>query len=108
MTATLRGEIVDTKCFLGVMVPGVGTTHKDCASLCLRGGIPAGLFVRDREGRTSLLLLEDASGEPAGREVLAYAGEAIEITGVTARRGGWLHLRSDPATWRRLDAPSAR
>src|SRR5437773_10953915 len=36
----LTGEIVDSKCFLGVMVPGSGKTHKECASLCLRGGIP--------------------------------------------------------------------
>ena len=37
---TVSGEIVDSKCFLGVMVPGAGKTHKECASLCLRGGIP--------------------------------------------------------------------
>jgi hypothetical protein len=30
----LTGEIVDSKCFLGVMVPGSGKTHKECASLC--------------------------------------------------------------------------
>ena len=43
----VRGEIVDSKCFLGVMVPGSGKTHKDCASLCLRGGIPPALYVQD-------------------------------------------------------------
>jgi hypothetical protein len=47
----VRGEIVDSKCFLGVMVPGSGKTHKDCASLCLRGGIPPALYVRDQSGQ---------------------------------------------------------
>ena len=61
---TLRGEIVDSKCFLGVMVPGAGRTHKECASLCVRGGIPPALFVRDRHGRSALLLLERLRGEP--------------------------------------------
>lgn len=40
---TLTGEIVDTKCYLGVMNPGAGKPHKDCARNCLRGGIPAGI-----------------------------------------------------------------
>jgi hypothetical protein len=67
----LTGEIVDSKCFLGVMVPGAGKTHKDCASLCLRGGIPPALHVQDRDGRSALLLLtqrsDPKSWHPAGR-----------------------------------------
>ena len=60
----VRGEVVDSKCFLGVMVPGSGKTHKDCASLCLRGGIPPALYVRDQSGRSSVLPSRDgrASG----------------------------------------------
>ena len=41
--------------------PGSGKTHKECASLCLRGGIPPALYVRDRAGRSSLLLLDGAN-----------------------------------------------
>jgi hypothetical protein len=103
---TLRGEIVDAKCFLGVMVPGAGKTHKDCASLCLRGGIPPALFVQDRSGRSALLLLEDGSGQAIGGRAIALAGEPVEITGTTWRRQGWLRLRSDPATWRPLAEPA--
>ncbi|MEL7028664.1 MAG: hypothetical protein AAGL49_05500, partial [Pseudomonadota bacterium] len=36
---TLRGEIIDPKCWYGVMKPGEGKTHKACATLCLFGGI---------------------------------------------------------------------
>jgi sulfoxide reductase heme-binding subunit YedZ len=109
---TLRGEIVDSKCHLGVMVPGEGKTHKDCASLCLRGGIPPALLVRDREGRSALLLLVSGSGEPVGREAVRLAGEPVEVTGAIVRAitppgtapEGWPTLRTDPSTWRPLAA----
>jgi len=95
----VRGEIVDSKCFLGVMVPGSGKTHKDCASLCLRGGIPPALYVQDRAGQSALLLVTGTSGEPMGARTLQGAGEAIDITGIIEQQGGWLVLRTDPRTW---------
>jgi hypothetical protein len=110
-TVTLRGEIVDSKCHLGVMVPGEGKTHKDCASLCLRGGIPPALLVRDREGRSALLLLLTPAGDPVGPEaLLRLAGEPVEVTGAIVRAvtpraaspAGWPALRTDPSTWRPL------
>jgi hypothetical protein len=96
---TVRGEIVDSKCFLGVMVPGDGKTHKDCAALCLRGGIPPALYVQDRAGQSSLLLLTGAAGEPIGTQAIQVAGEAIDMTGTIERQGGWLVLRTNPRTW---------
>ena len=95
----LRGEIVDSKCFLGVMVPGSGKTHKDCASLCIRGGIPPALYVQDLAGQSSVLLLTGTSGEPMGAPAIEVAGEAIDMTGTIERQGGWLVLRTDPRTW---------
>jgi hypothetical protein len=100
MSVTVKGEIVDSKCFLGVMVPGSGKTHKDCASLCLRGGIPPALFVQDRSGTSALMLVTGASGETIGARALEFAGEAVEMTGTLARRDGWLVLRTDPQNWR--------
>ncbi len=35
---TLTGEIVDSKCYLGVMNPGQGKVHRDCAARCISGG----------------------------------------------------------------------
>jgi hypothetical protein len=96
----VRGEVVDSKCFLGVMVPGSGKTHKDCASLCLRGGIPPALYVRDQSGQSSVMLLTGVSGEPLGAPALQVVGEAIEMTGTLHRQGGWLVLSTDPVTWR--------
>ena len=96
----LRGEIVDAKCFLGVMVPGAGKTHKECAGLCLRGGIPPALFVQDRSGASRLLLVTGPAGEPLTAQAVRVAGEAIDLTGTISRLGGWLVVRTDPATWR--------
>jgi hypothetical protein len=96
----LTGEIVDSKCFLGVMVPGSGKTHKDCAALCLRGGIPPALHVQDRSGRASLLLMTGASGESIGDQAQTRAGEAVVVAGTILRHAGWLVLRTDPGSWR--------
>jgi hypothetical protein len=48
---TLRGEIIDPKCYIGAMKPGGGKTHKACAQLCLSGGIPPMLVTRNRQAR---------------------------------------------------------
>ena len=95
----LTGEIVDSKCFLGVMVPGSGKTHKDCASLCLRGGIPPAFHVQDRGGNSSLLLMTGTDGEPIGAPALHVVGEAISVAGSVQRQGGWTVLRTNPGSW---------
>jgi hypothetical protein len=99
-TVELLGEIVDSKCFLGVMVPGSGKTHKDCAALCLRGGIPPALHVQDRSGRASLMLMTGPSGESIGDQAWGLAGEAVVVTGAILRQAGWLVLRTDPGSWK--------
>jgi hypothetical protein len=96
----LTGEIVDAKCFLGVMVPGSGKTHKDCAALCLRGGIPPALHVQDRSGRASVMLMTGASGESISDQAHKLAGEAVVVTGTIRRQAGWLVLRTDPGSWK--------
>ena len=54
---TLTGEIVDTKCHYGVMNPGSGKVHRDCAVRCISGGVPPGFLVRDAKGEVRTLLL---------------------------------------------------
>jgi len=53
---TLSGEVVDGKCWLGVMNPGEGLLHSACARLCLLGDIPP-LFV---VGNEMYVLLDEA------------------------------------------------
>lgn len=91
---TFAGEIVDTKCYLGAMKPGRGKPHRDCASLCIRGGIPASLLVRTESGERSLVHLLSLDGQPLGHEVLEWVGEPVEVWGTLRRHDDRLFLRT--------------
>jgi hypothetical protein len=95
------GEIVDSKCFLGVMNPGQLTPHRACAIRCLSGGVPPVLLVRRNDGPAIYLLLVSAEGKPVNKQVLDRVAEPLEITGEVERQGEWLILRADPSTYRR-------
>jgi hypothetical protein len=95
----LTGEIVDSKCFLGVMVPGAGKTHADCASLCIRGGIPPALYVKNFNGQRALFLLTTPDGEPIHTEAVRLAGLAVTMSGRVFLRGEWLVFKTDPGRW---------
>jgi hypothetical protein len=78
--ATLVGEIVDTKCFLGVMRPAVGKVHRACAVRCLSGGVPPGLLVRSPDGSGTVFLLAGPPGQALNLDV-EWAGRAAEASG---------------------------
>jgi len=98
----LVGEIVDSKCFLGVMNPGQLTPHRGCAVRCISGGVPPVLLVRQKEGPAIYLLLVSADGKPVNKQVLNMVAEPLEITGNVERQGDLLILRANPASYRRL------
>jgi len=97
----LTGEIVDSKCYFGVMNPGEGRAHRACAILCLRGGIPAVFVARDRSGARAHLLLLDARGARDNEPLLPWIGEAVQLEGELWRRGAWLELWLAPNSIRR-------
>lgn len=77
---SLIGEIVDSKCFLGAMKPGGGRTHKGCAVLCLKGGVPP-LFV-PRDNGEPFYLLTNADGTPLDAKNFDLAGEPLRLDGM--------------------------
>lgn len=104
---TLRGEIIDPKCYSGAMKPGEGKAHKECATLCIRGGIPPMFVTLDDAGRRSYYLLTSADGEAlegtALREgILPFVADAVAISGVIEQRDDLQVLKIDPASIRRL------
>jgi nitrite reductase/ring-hydroxylating ferredoxin subunit len=101
--ARLAGEIVDSKCWLGVMKPGEGKSHKACAIRCLSGGSPAAFVARSDRGEVAVLWLVSAAGEPLGRELLDVTAEPVEIDGELVRVGGRSLLVTSRAAVRRLD-----
>jgi hypothetical protein len=99
---TLRGEIVDSKCFLGVMNPGNLKPHRACAIRCISGGIPPILLVRDGLGGTRHLLLVGPEGEAINDRILGMIAEPLEVTGALERHRDRLVLKADPATFHRM------
>lgn len=99
---TFVGEIVDSKCYLGVMNPGALTPHRACAIRCISGGIPPVLLVRQTDETALYFLLVSATGQPVNQEVLDLVAEPVEITGEVERQGDVLILRADPALYRRV------
>ncbi len=101
-TFTFQGEIVDSKCYLGVMNPGNLETHRACAVRCISGGIPPVLLVRQENGAPIYLLLTGPGGDSVNQEVLDLVALPVEITGDLTRQGDMLTLKADPATYKRL------
>lgn len=99
---TLRGEIVDGKCYLGVMNPGEGATHRDCAVQCIRGGLPPLFAARDDAGRTQVFTLASADRAPVNGKAADLVGRPLEITGHAFRTGNELLLLADPRDYRLL------
>ena len=93
----LRGEIIDPKCYLGVMKPGEGKTHKACAALCLRGGIPPMFVNLDEAGARCYFLIVSESGEAVTGDdldaLIAHVGEAVRVQGQTATWGDMTLLK---------------
>jgi len=90
---TVTGEIVDSKCFLGVMNPGNGKVHRDCAARCLSGGIPP-IFV-GLDGGEQFLLVGPDGNAIAPDELREFVAEPITVTGEALRRGETRTLRVD-------------
>lgn len=108
---SIRGEIVDSKCYLGAMKPGAGRGHKACATLCIEGGIPPVIVSRDEDGNPTYHLLADNAGNGLGNPDLnaikPVIGETVVLTGRTARLGSWRLLLVDDLAQPTREVPSA-
>ena len=100
---TLRGEITDPKCLLGVMNPGQGKPHRDCAVRCIAGGIPPVLKVANAGGETEYYLLADQNGAPLNDRILEYVGDGVKVCGRLEQESDWLVLYVDPSKIRRVN-----
>jgi hypothetical protein len=101
----LTGEIVDSKCYLGVMNPGHLKPHAACAVRCISGGIPPLFVVQNANGATSYFLLVGEDGKTVNQAVLSKIAVPLRITGevFSAGQDNLLLLKADPRTFERLD-----
>jgi len=86
---TLQGEIIDPKCYFGVMKPGKGKIHRSCAVRCISGGIPPVLATTDENNISEYFLITDLKGQPINEKVLPYIGKPSEITGIVEKMEDW-------------------
>ena len=92
----LKGEIVDSKCYLGAMRPGRGKVHMACAGLCVMGGIPPMFVVYRSEGPPDVLLLSGPRGEAIPEAMLDRISLFVSLEGEVLRRDDQLIFKIDP------------
>jgi hypothetical protein len=97
----LSGEIVDSKCYLGVMNPGSGRVHRECAIRCVSGGVPPVFIADDDRGKSHALWMTGARGEQLSKQILDYIAEPVRVNGRLARQGNLTYFRIDPSSLRR-------
>ncbi|NRA29840.1 MAG: hypothetical protein HRU11_06205 [Parvularculaceae bacterium] len=98
----LSGVILDTKCWFGAMRPGEGKVHKACASLCIRGGLPPGFYVKSLRDQRQLMILTDANGGPVSMDILPFVADPVQVVGEAVRQGTLVFVRMASPTPTRI------
>lgn len=86
----VKGEIVDPKCYFGVMKPGHGKPHRDCAIRCILGGIPPVMRVQNERGESNYYLIVGPNGEKMNEAVKDYVAEPTEIEARLVQYDDWI------------------
>ncbi|WP_190811362.1 hypothetical protein [Flagellimonas sp. S3867] len=103
----VSGEIVDPKCYFGVMKPGYGKIHRSCAALCISGGVPPVLVSQSKNAISDYFLLTDLKGNPIHKDILPYIGQPSLLQGEVEKMGGWYTMRIDISQIKKLDKVSS-
>lgn len=95
-SVTLTGQIIDPKCYFGVMKPGEGKPHSDCAIRCIAGGIQPLLMIKNQNGEETYFILRDEHLDPVNEKVIPYVGIPVTITGQLTKADDWFVLKINP------------
>ena len=99
---TLTGEIVDGKCYPGIMKPGQGKTHRACAIRCISGGVPAVFRVQNNRNDVMYFLLADRQGQAVNDRILDLVADPIRIVGEVIQYDDMFVVQADPNTYERV------
>jgi hypothetical protein len=80
---SVQGEVVDMACYMGHQA--MGEKHKDCAEMCVKGGMPMGLVTAQGD---VYLLLEDHSSKAPYDSLKAMTAQQVKVSGDLHKRGG--------------------
>ncbi|MEM8637435.1 MAG: hypothetical protein AAGG51_01260 [Cyanobacteria bacterium P01_G01_bin.54] len=97
---SLEGEIIDSKCYSGVMKPGQTKTHRGCAIRCIAGGVPATFISHNEQGDPLYFVLSDLEGKSVRSRILNHVGDALRITGEVVQFGDAFVLKADPKEYK--------
>lgn len=95
---TISGEIVDPKCYFGVMKPGEGKAHRSCAIRCIAGGIPP-ILKTDSAG---YMLIVGEDNKPVSPEIANFVGDQVTLTGFATEWNDWTIFQIDTEAVRQL------
>ncbi len=98
---TLTGEIVDGKCYPGIMKPGQSKTHRSCAIRCISGGVPAVFRVQNNRNDVLYFLLADLQGKAVNDRILDLVADPIRITGEVIQYDDMFVIQADPNAYER-------
>jgi hypothetical protein len=82
---TLTGEIVDMACYMAHPATGRGASHRKCADVCLKKGMPMGLLTEDKQ---LYVLLEDHDNPKPYQQLREKAAETVTVEGEKKSEGG--------------------
>jgi hypothetical protein len=88
----LEGEILDPKCYFGVMKPGSGKPHRDCAIRCIAGGISPVFYVQSEQGEADYYLLLDEQGNKLNTDVKNFVAEPVSLQARAVQYDDWVIL----------------
>ena len=101
-TQSIRGEIIDPKCYFGVMKPGEGKVHRDCAIRCILGGIPPVLHVQNEKGESNYYLIVGPNGEKMNEAVQDVVAEPVSIKARVVQQDDWIILYTGKENIKRI------
>lgn len=96
---SLTGEIVDPKCYFGVMKPAEGKPHRSCAIRCIAGGIFPVFAVKN--SAIDFVILD---GENINSEILPLVGDPLQLKGDLIKIDNWIMMNVDMDNLRLLAA----
>ena len=97
----LTGEVLDPKCYFGVMKPGHGKPHRDCAIRCIEGGMSPVFWVRDETGAAQYYLILDANRKKMNALLKDHIAEPVSLSARAVQYDDWTILYTDMTSIKR-------
>ncbi|CAN5727344.1 hypothetical protein BH10BAC3_BH10BAC3_05470 [soil metagenome] len=98
----IRGEVLDPKCYFGVMKPGHGKPHRDCAIRCLLGGISPVFYVRNAESQSNYYLILGEHGEKINEQLRDFVADPVKLEAHAIKYDDWIVLYVNPSSIQRI------